>query len=82
RTPGFDGWQQEHWLYHCGDATAFLGRVGYRELEQIPDALNTLLDDDDQTEAFVRSLDVDGDATAYLFRCLACGTHLAYADCA
>jgi uncharacterized protein CbrC (UPF0167 family) len=25
RTPGFLGWQQEHWLYHCGDAAAFLG---------------------------------------------------------
>ena len=25
RTPGFSGWQQEHWLYHCGDAAAFLG---------------------------------------------------------
>lgn len=20
RTPGFSGWQQEHWLYHCDDA--------------------------------------------------------------
>ena len=25
RTPGFSGWQQEHWLYHCRDAAAFLG---------------------------------------------------------
>ena len=23
--PGFNGWQQEHWLYHCGDGAAFLG---------------------------------------------------------
>src|SRR5436189_49864 len=28
RTPGFSGWQQEHWLYHCGDGAAFLGRAG------------------------------------------------------
>jgi uncharacterized protein CbrC (UPF0167 family) len=27
RTPGFTGWQQEHWLYHCNDAMAFLGRA-------------------------------------------------------
>jgi uncharacterized protein CbrC (UPF0167 family) len=25
RTPGFSGWQQEHWLYHCGDGAAFIG---------------------------------------------------------
>jgi uncharacterized protein CbrC (UPF0167 family) len=25
RTPGFSGWQQEHWLYHCGDGAAFVG---------------------------------------------------------
>jgi len=24
-TPGFTGWQQEHWLYHCDDAAAFHG---------------------------------------------------------
>jgi uncharacterized protein CbrC (UPF0167 family) len=25
RTPGFNGWQQEHWLYHCADGAAFAG---------------------------------------------------------
>ena len=25
RTVGFAGWQQEHWMYHCDDAAAFLG---------------------------------------------------------
>jgi uncharacterized protein CbrC (UPF0167 family) len=25
RTVGFAGWQQEHWMYHCNDAAAFLG---------------------------------------------------------
>ena len=28
RTPGFQSWQQDHWLYHCGDACAYLGPVG------------------------------------------------------
>jgi uncharacterized protein CbrC (UPF0167 family) len=32
RTPGFAGWQQERWWTHCGDAAAFIGRVGYEEL--------------------------------------------------
>lgn len=83
RTPGFAGWQQEHWLYHCGDAAAFLGRVGCEELQQTPEALNVLLAQQEHGEApDVALLDTDGDATAYMFRCLACGTHLAYADCA
>jgi uncharacterized protein CbrC (UPF0167 family) len=25
RTPGFNGWEQEHWLYHCADGAAFVG---------------------------------------------------------
>src|SRR5690606_34286740 len=25
RTPGFSAWQEEQWLFHCGDAAAFLG---------------------------------------------------------
>ena len=61
--------------------------MGWEELEDHPDALDTLREqvggwglDADDTEAVVGSLDVDGSATAYLFRCLGCGTHLAYAD--
>lgn len=87
RTPGFVGWQQEHWLYHCGDAAAFLGRVGFHQLELLPDATEALQREarlldltDGQAEAHVRSLHADGDFTAYLFRCLACGIHLAYSD--
>jgi uncharacterized protein CbrC (UPF0167 family) len=25
RTPGFAGWQQERWLFHCADAAAYVG---------------------------------------------------------
>ena len=25
RTPGFTGWQQEHFLFHCDDGAAYLG---------------------------------------------------------
>lgn len=41
-TPGFTGWQQEHWLYHCADAAAFLGRVGWEEVKDLPDAIASL----------------------------------------
>ncbi|MHA4950625.1 CbrC family protein [Micromonospora sp. SD19] len=42
RTPGFTGWQQESWLYHCGDGAAFLGPAGYRDVEPHAEALNML----------------------------------------
>lgn len=87
RTPGYKGWQQEYWLFHCGDAAAYLGRVGYDELQAHPEAVKMLLHENDefgwspeQSERYVRRLDADGDATGYLFRCLHCGTHLAYSD--
>ena len=87
RTPGFLGWQQEHWLYHCADAAEFLGRAGLPELETLPDALASLRDEAaelgqgrDEADEWIQRLRVDGDLTAYLFRCLHCGTHLAYSD--
>ena len=88
-TPGFSAWEQERWLFHCGDGAAFLGAVGWPELADLSDAIATLRTQaagwglaGDDIEAFVGSLDVDGASTAYLFQCLHCGTHLAYADAA
>ncbi|MFE2322761.1 CbrC family protein [Streptomyces sp. NPDC059385] len=87
RTPGFAGWQQESWLYHCGDGAAFLGPAGYRELAAYPEALAMLRKDHErygwtppETEQFLRSLDRAGEPTAYLFRCLDCDTSLAFWD--
>lgn len=74
-------------MYHCSDAAAFLGAVGYSELTAHPDALDMVLHEHDaygwteeESSAFVHGLHRDGDATAYLFRCLHCGAHLAYSD--
>ncbi|WP_205750275.1 CbrC family protein [Diaphorobacter sp. HDW4B] len=79
RTPGFTAWQTERWLTHCGDAAAFLGRVGWDRLKDLPDATEAVLDDgcDESTLPLITE---DGDLSAYLFRCLHCGVHLAYAD--
>lgn len=79
RTPGFAGWQQERWLFHCSDGAAFVGRVGYDELRTLPDALESLKLDGVDDE-LLQYLHPDGDATAYLFHCLHCQTNLAYAD--
>jgi len=89
RTPGFAGWQQEHWLYHCSDAAAYLGRVGFSGLSDHPDALDMVQHEHDefgwsaeQSRAYANRLSADGESTAYLFRCLSCGRHLAYSDMA
>ncbi|MGW1746026.1 CbrC family protein [Streptomyces sp. NPDC002092] len=87
RTPGFIAWQSPHWLTHCGDGAAYLGRAGARQLEAYPDAVDHLRREcaewkwpPGQIEEFLRSLDNEDQPTAYLFRCRACGAHLAYAD--
>ncbi|HZX07267.1 CbrC family protein [Kribbella sp.] len=87
RTPGFIGWQQEHWLYHCADAAAFLGRVSWDDVRHLPDALASLRADLAQlsvdtaaADEQIAAMDRDGELTGYLFRCLHCGTHLAYSD--
>ena len=87
RTPGFHSWQQDHWLYHCDDGCAFLGAVGRPELDDYPDAWESLKRECEEygwgqpdVSAYLDSLAKDGSPTAYLFRCLVCGTHLAYTD--
>ncbi|WP_052745073.1 CbrC family protein [Micromonospora sp. HK10] len=87
RTPGFYGWQQPSWLYHCGDGAAFLGPAGYHDLQSHPDALEMVRGSYHQlgwsghdTEAFLRQLDRANGPTAYLFQCLHCGAHLASWD--
>ncbi len=87
RTPGFAGWQQERWATHCGDACAFLGRMGFAELQaRGPEASKAIQDetglkDGSEWDEFYRVLDKDGSPTAYLFQCLHCGEYLGYTDC-
>jgi hypothetical protein len=86
RTPGFTGWQQEQWFTCCDDAAAFLGRAGREELEsEWPDAIDAVrrasaIEDDDEWEEFLDTLDRDGSPTAYVFKCLHCGKYGAYHD--
>jgi uncharacterized protein len=79
RTPGFAGWQQERWLFHCSDAAEFVGLVGYRDVADMPSALQSLAEDGWNPE-HLQHMSVDGDLTGYLFRCRQCETKLAYAD--
>ena len=82
RTPGYCGWQQEYWRAHCGDFCAYLGTVGYAELEEmglVNEVRETLPDDWD--EEILTDLTKDGSTVGYLFRCLHCGKHLLHIDC-
>lgn len=86
RTPGFHAWQDPHWLVHCQDAAAFLGEVGHTELAAHPEALDQPRTDlrlggwhdEAQLERFLAHLGQG--ASAMLFRCTVCGSHLAYVD--
>lgn len=85
RTPGYVAWQQDRWLFHCGDGAAFLGVVGAKELADHQDALEMLRREHarlpaQQVENYLAALDKDGQPTAYLFRCRSCARHLAYSD--
>lgn len=79
RTPGFAGWQQERWLFHCSDEAAFLGKIGYQDVAELPDVIQSLIADGWPADVLPH-MSADGDLTGYLFRCLQCGTQLAYAD--
>jgi uncharacterized protein len=86
RTPGFSGWQQECWFTHCGDAAAFLGAMGARELRALePGAVEAIrastgLDEGATWDEFFAALDRDGSPRAYVFRCLHCGQFGGYTD--
>lgn len=80
RTPGFAGWQQERWMFHCADGAEFLGRAGWDDVSALPGAVESLRLDEGLDDATMRDLSADGDLTAYLFRCRLCGLGLAYWD--
>lgn len=81
RTPGYCGWQQEYWRAHCDDYCAFVGYVGYRELEQMGLLEEVLEDLDGWEREHISDLTKDGSVQGYLFRCLHCGKHLLHIDC-
>lgn len=79
RTPVWSSFQDPMWMAHCGDAAAFLGEVGWDTLQSLPDAQQSLIDYGLPAER-LPELRVHGWTAAFLFRCLTCGTHVAYYD--
>lgn len=85
-TPGFTGWQTERWFTHCGDAAAFIGVAGCREvLAHGPATIEAIRRDCNLTgmewDEYFRALERNGSPSAYLFRCLRCGVVGGYSDC-
>jgi len=77
RTPGYAGWQQEDWLAHCGECCAYLGPVGWKEIEplqkQLADDLARIAAETrTEVDPIYRHFHRDGNPTGYLFRCLRC----------
>jgi uncharacterized protein CbrC (UPF0167 family) len=86
RTPGFNGWQQERWLVHCGDACAFLGPAGRKELaawgrQELIESLRADLSMSElDFRACLEQMNKQSGPTAYIFRCLHCGQYRGYSD--
>ena len=86
RTPCFNGWQQERWFTHCGDAAEFLAIAGRPELEAFGvEAIDAIRQEcgyeGDEWDSYFRALDRDHGPTAYVFRCRHCGKLGGYSDC-
>jgi uncharacterized protein CbrC (UPF0167 family) len=87
RTPGLVGGQQEHWLYHCADGAAFLGRAGFEELRDHPDAVDMLLRENDafgwtsgQSRSYVEASIETATQRPTSSDAFHCGRYLAYSE--
>jgi uncharacterized protein len=92
RTPGYWSWQAEVWRDCCGDAAAFLGPYGYKEIleaerkekslkEPIVEQIQVQMGySSPQAALLLKSLDRYTGPAAYLFECLKCKKHLFHID--
>jgi len=86
RTPGYSGWQQEVWLTCCGDLCAFMGYVGWPEVERmgLADEISKDMAEEFGTDAVETAKKYCRNGSSlqgYLFRCLHCKKHRLHADC-
>ncbi|WP_284638282.1 CbrC family protein [Paenibacillus silviterrae] len=82
RTPGYSGWQQEKWLNHCDDFCAFIGYVGWKEIEGIAHELTEDFNRYGYNEEEIQKyLKKEGSLQGYLFQCITCKKHRLHIDC-
>jgi uncharacterized protein CbrC (UPF0167 family) len=82
RTPGFESWQQDEWLVHCGDACAFLGDASVETVGSLTTEQRAQLA---ATSGVPADLDLSsyaprGQLSIYHFRCLHCEQSVFGAD--
>ncbi len=84
RTPGYYCWQEPYWYTHCGDYCAFLGSVGWKEIEEmgLADEIADTFDEKiNGSFTFAREYTHrHGHVQCFLFRCRHCGTHFITVD--
>ncbi|SDX05619.1 CbrC family protein [Paenibacillus sp. CF384] len=82
RTPGYSGWQQEYWLYHCDDYCTFVDYVGWKEIKGIAHELTEDFNRYGYSEEEIKDyLKKDGSLQGYLFQCITCKKHRLHIDC-
>lgn len=86
RTPGFNGWQQERWWTHCGDAGEFLGDAELVKLDeqQISELIEAIKPEwgwsEQEWQKYFQAPGVGTSVSVFVFRCLHCGKTGGYAD--
>ncbi|MCL2744767.1 MAG: CbrC family protein [Planctomycetaceae bacterium] len=85
-TPGYQGWQQERWLVHCGSPCAFIGYVGWNGIKEQLDRFIDIENDCQQYNGLeVKELSEylfdGGSCQGYLFECIHCNGYRLCIDC-
>lgn len=89
RTPGFETWEENHWLYSGTDAMVFLGEVMGREVLDEDDtnkvdaclkALQALNWTPEESRKVLRAVTIAGQPAIYLFQDRHTGDYAAYAE--
>lgn len=86
RTPGFNTWQDQVWLAHCGDAAVFLGAcngetIRNEHAEVIEQIIGQYCSEDEDIDEYVDSLEGEaGWIVARIFQCRHCAKKLVHIE--
>src|SRR5258708_25776934 len=84
RTPGYHSWQSEVWLSHHNDFCAFVGYVGWKEIqpfvEELAEDLTKIKASYGFSQTQLEQWENNSDVERYLFQCVVCGKHRLSAD--
>lgn len=86
RTPGYESWQSDIWLYHCEDGCEFHGDLSKQEAKNLEvEAIKKFCIENDLNEEDGREIiqyyEKGGNPAIYKFVCRHCGEIKFYTDC-